>query len=197
MTALAVHGGVEAGFHTAGTDVREGAGTIAVAVVLSQQVPDEVHVYYNTMPTIGPAATEPEDFTLPEGRRVEFAPYQQVAEIAIPIVNDDVQEETESFMLIVETVSSTSGVAIGPRQYHSVVIEDDDTPEVHFVGASANVTEDAGVVGVEMALSKVNTLPVTVQYRVGGTATAGADYQPLSGNVLFEVGQTQYCSFKT
>ncbi len=73
-----------------------------------------------------------------------------------------------------------------------VSISEDDTPALTITDASA--TEEVGTLAFTVALSVPSSLEVTVDWTTGdGTATAGADYEQMTGTLRFdplETGQT-------
>jgi hypothetical protein len=68
------------------------------------------------------------------------------------------------------------------------VINDDNEPEVTITATTPNAAEP-NVNGVfTVARTGDTAAPLTVNYTVGGTATAGADFVPLSGSVTIPAG---------
>jgi hypothetical protein len=68
------------------------------------------------------------------------------------------------------------------------VINDDNEPEVSIVATTPNAAEP-NVNGLfTVSRTGDTSLPLTVIYTVGGTATAGADYLSLSGSVTIPAG---------
>jgi probable HAF family extracellular repeat protein len=88
-----------------------------------------------------------------------------------------------------------AGVAYDSRAFYHAVLLTPVSAGTSVVNiADASVTEgQAGTVSANftVTLSASASQPVTVSYSTAnGTATAGSDYQPASGTVTFDVGQT-------
>ncbi len=83
--------------------------------------------------------------------------------------------------------SATSGstLSFALARYLSLAIV------VDIAASTAQALEAGRVPGVFTLTRSGDTLtPVTVRYTVGGTAQAGSDYAPLSGNLVFAAGAT-------
>ena len=64
------------------------------------------------------------------------------------------------------------------------VTDDDQLPVVSFASLSTSAGEDAGTRNVTVNLSPAPTAAITVNYTVGGTATAGSDFSISSSGTL-------------
>ncbi|MCE5228214.1 hypothetical protein LLG95_01275, partial [bacterium] len=64
-------------------------------------------------------------------------------------------------------------------------------PLVQFAVSSSMANENGGVARLSLTMSQSSSVPVTVQYQVGGTATAGSDYVAPAGSVTFNAGQIE------
>ena len=87
-----------------------------------------------------------------------------------PADDDDTDDES---VKITHTVSGYAGVLKGPEV--DVMVEDDDEPAagVSFASAESRVGEGAESVRVTVNLDPAPSAPISVQYAVAGTATAG------------------------
>lgn len=120
---------------------------------------------------------------------LSFEPGERAKQIAVPILNDDLKEATKYFRLTL--TNSPGGGVLGPRTTATVSIQDND-PGVSFELSSYSVWENAGSMtltvlrGIDVALG-----PITVDYVTSNlTATAGQDYQAVSGTLAFNQNET-------
>jgi len=111
-------------------------------------------------------------------------------DIKIDPIDDSVCEGEESVVL---TLSAGTGYTIdSDLDSGTVTIEDNDTPPTPTVSISATddtakeYGQDTGT--FTFARTEDTCLPLTVNYNVGGDATSGTDYSPLTGSVQFAVG---------
>jgi urease beta subunit len=138
--------------------------------------------------TSGGTATAGSDYTSTSGT-VTFNPGQTSVAIAVPVLGDTIYEGNETFNLY---LSQLSNVAAG-RVVGTATIVDDDPAASLSVGDASAVEGNSGTSGVvfTVSLSAASAQTVTVNYATApGTATAGTDYQSLSGSLAFSPGQT-------
>ena len=111
------------------------------------------------------------------------------AAFAVSTTDDSVDEANGS---VTATVGGGSGyvAASPPANSATVVVEDNDTPEAIFAEGSSDAAEDAGVWNVTINLSPAPHATLALAYSVGGTATSGDDFAPLSGSVQVAAGAT-------
>ena len=103
----------------AGGEVREGDGGIEFTVSLSEPVSADVSVKYGT--TAG-SATAGEDYTATQGW-IDFLGGETTGKVTVPIVDDDIAEERETFSL---QLSSFQNVSAGsPSTAEASIIDDD------------------------------------------------------------------------
>ncbi len=131
------------------------------------------------------------DFS-PVSGTLTFAPGETSKTILVPINNDTISEDPETFRVTLNDPSP--GSIIGTPGSAIVTIIDDDVQSiVQFSPANYTVSELGGTVTVMVVASRQgnpnNTL--TVQYRTySGTALEGADYVGTSGTLTFGPGET-------
>ncbi len=141
-------------------------------------------------------ATSPADYTntpIP----VTFADGDTAPKvITIPIVNDTLVENNETVNL--SLTPPTGGATLGTQSTATLTILDDDVPllkPVVFVGAldptagEPGRADGNGVFQFARTGGDINQ-DLTIRYTVSGTATAGSDYNALSGTVTIAAGQT-------
>lgn len=132
-------------------------------------------------------ATPNVDFTSKQGVIV-FQPGQIESGFVIPLNNDSLDEYPE--VINVRLLGATNAIISGVADV-TVTIVDDDLPLVSFTQSVIPALEPpgnsgAGVVQVDVRLSKPFTNQVTVRISVEGiSATPGPDYLPPSTDTLF------------
>ena len=143
---------------------------------------------YTVNYTVGGTATAGADFAPLTGSVVIPAGTKSVT-VPLATLNDGVYEGDET---VVITLAADPAYVPGASSSATVVIADDDEPPpVVTLSASDATAAETGDTG-RYTLTRTGNLsvPLTVTYSVGGTATAGADYQALSGTVTFATGQS-------
>ena len=125
-------------------------------------------------------ATAGEDYTPTAKTQTLTIPAGSVSvNLSVPTLQDAIDEYSETFLVRLShptnaTLSPTAAVAVG------TIDDDDDAPTVSIADA-AGVTEGAGPgattdMTFTVSLSAVSGKDITVHYSLGGTATAGSDY---------------------
>ena len=118
---------------------------------------------------------------------LSFPPGITEQTLAIEVLGDEFDEGDESFHVNLSSPSQAAlddPVGVG-------TIADNDTLEISVDDAPPVAEQDAGSVDsvFTLSLSLANQEPVTVEYTTAdGTATAGVDYQPVSGTLSFDPG---------
>jgi hypothetical protein len=166
---------------TGPASVSESAGVATYTVTCGGDVPDVLAVTIAVDPGPAPPATEGDDYTAPTVVPIAclaLVPSQQAFQV--PIVNDTVDETTESFTV----TSATLGQSV-----ETAIVDDDPvasaTPVV-FVTEGDSGAQMANMV-VTLASAAVQT--TTIGYEtVDSSATAGSDYTATSGSLVFQVG---------
>jgi Mg-chelatase subunit ChlD len=195
--------------------VNEAAGTAVFTVTLDKASSSVVTITYTTN---SGTATSGSDFT-PVTGTITFQPGQTTQTIAVPIKNDDVYEGTESFTVTLgnpNNVVIADGTGVGTIKDDGTgsvpdgVSPSDDRPYMLVYGEAGGT--EGGQVGFTINLTHASTTAVTVSLALksgtdqlpGESATAGVDtstqleyldangqWQPVTGNLTFEPGQTQ------
>jgi chitinase len=100
-------------------------------------------------------------------------------------VGDRIAEPDETFRI---KLSNAVGASIQDRTGRATIDDDDTGPSISIGDASVSEGQQAAFL---VTLSAPVVSPVTVDYATAdGSATAPADYQPTSGTLTFEPGQT-------
>lgn len=165
--------------------VTEIAGVATFTVTLSPAINQTVTVQYATAP--GTAATGA-DFTAASGT-LTFTPTAGTRTLNVPILDDALDEDNETYTV---NLSAPIGATIADGQALGTIFDDDPLPNLDASDCAA--TEgNAGFTTCtfQMRLSPVSGRPVTVAYATSnGTATAGSDYNPMSGVMTIPPGFT-------
>jgi ribosomal protein L35AE/L33A len=169
----------------AGGAVTEGASPTATFVVtLSAPTIQTVQVAFSTA---GGSAAAGLDFQ-PMATTVTLPPGATSATVAVPIVNDGIDELDETFTA---TLSSAIGAAVGSSSATATIVDDDPTPTVTVTAPVVTESNAAQAVTFTATLSNPSSQPITINYAtVNGTATAPSDYTATSGVVTFAAGTT-------
>ena len=193
-------------FSSSTTRAREGVGTHDVKLNLSPAPSENITLRYGvyTRPFYSrgiPPATAGSDFEAQQYVELPVPKGATTAIIPVTIINDDVHEGDENFWL---RLGSGAGYRRGKPpyyrggysyhlslNYHNVIIIDDDPRiEASFASALQSVDEGAGARDVTVNLTPAPASDITLDYTVGGTATAGADYTALSGTLSVSADAT-------
>lgn len=129
-----------------------------------------------------------QDFA-PTNGFLNFAPGQISRQIAVPILNDALDETNENFFVVLD--SATGGGALGSNVTALVTIQDNDSGGVvAFTAATFTTNENSGfallTVKRTLAAGQTPAGEVTVDFATAnGTALASADYSATNGTLMF------------
>ncbi|MBV9497599.1 MAG: IPTL-CTERM sorting domain-containing protein [Acidobacteria bacterium] len=150
--------------------VSEGGSQILV-VVTKGGSPSPSSVQYTT---IDGSATAGQDYTATSGT-IAFAACETQKTIAIPVLDDAIDEPNEQFTV---HLFNAIGTTIANAD-ETVQIEDDDpTPTISLSLSGSPMAENGGVATVTATASGLSSQPITVNLAFTGTATSGSDYTP-------------------
>ena len=152
----------------------ESAGTHNVTVNLSSAAPSGgLTLNYS----VGGSATagNGNDFTIQGSGTVTIAEGTNSANIPVAINDDSTEESAETVIL---TLTGGTGYTLGNPKVHTLTITDNDSagqPAASFASGSSSAAENAGTRNVRVNLSSAAPSGgLTLNYSVGGTATAGS-----------------------
>ena len=177
----------ELSFPSSSVIVDEEDGPAVVTVNLDPASTETVTVDYATRDSLGGLAREGDDYTATSGT-LTFAPGETSKTISVEILNDDIYEGLEGFLV---WLSDPSGATLPLYQANAVqIISDDAVPTASM--APVTVDEGAGTMTLTLRLShpsgeEITYLTIDDQItEVTGTATEGDDYddfllEPLRG----------------
>ncbi|WP_150452087.1 Calx-beta domain-containing protein [Arenibacter lacus] len=151
---------------------------------------DEVSINYSVSPT-GSNPVNGTDFvggTLPSGTAT-FLVGDETTTIAIEVQGDLMVEPDETFL--VRLSNPPTNYVLGKDQEQGTILND-DSYVASIVATEQDASENPLISGTfTVSLNTTNTTgsPISIQYNVDGTATAGDDYFALSGTVSIPNGQ--------
>ena len=163
----------------------ENGGALSLVIHRGGNVSGSASVSYETVAT---TASADADFQ-PISGTIEFAPGEESKEVSVPIVNDALLEQNETFDFILSNPSVPA--TLGDPARTEVTIEDDEIDPVVIVTATDTSASEEGDFG-EFLLERVGpTNPeLTVNVVVSGTASENEDYVVLPREVRFSSGET-------
>jgi hypothetical protein len=161
------------------------AGPVAGTFVLSRggETTQALTVNY----TVGGTATPGTDYTELSGTAT-FGVGESQAIIEVPTLDDTDVDGGETIEV---TIAAPTGLTIAGDATQSLTILDNESSSIS-IAAGATPQEAEQVAGT-FVLSRAGdaSQALTVNYTVGGTATAGTDYTELSGTASFAAGSSQ------
>ena len=158
---------------------------LAFTVTLAPASGREVTVSYATSDG---TAVSPADFTAAAGdASLTFAPGETTKTVTVPIVDDTLDEDDETFTV---TLSDPTDATVAAGSATGTIADDDDPPELGVEDVAAS--EDAGNLTFTVTLAPASGRAVTVSYATSdGTAAQPGDYAATSGTLTFAAGVTE------
>ncbi len=179
------------------TSYIESAGNITIPVALSNRYCDTVIVYTNINP-IGTATWNVDYNNIPQTDSLIFYPGDSLKFISLSIIDDNIQEPTESIVIDISTTNAGVTTVYGST---TVLIQDNDGPPVYNfmqpVIKFVNETNTTYQIAVT-ANGAVGATPYTVNVdfdAAHSTATLNSDFTFTNQTVIFSSPKdTQYVS---
>lgn len=133
--------------------------------------------------TVGDTAVAGEDFVNTTGQLV-FSPGGPLTKsIAVPLINDLIDENDETFSVCISGVRIENPCAVGK-------ITDNDLPPTITI-TNSGAQESTGGADFQVTLARPSGKTVTVKYATSAvTATSGVDFVARSGTLTFNPGET-------
>jgi len=176
-------------FQSESITTNEKVGALRVTVNLTSPSTDTVTVQYATSDG---SAVAPDDY-IGVSDTLVFPPGTTSLDIWVPIIDDGVSEDTESFSI---TLSNPQNAALGGSGVCTVTIEDGagsspPAATISFEYATYTCNESDGTVTITVLMSGSPTARVvSVGYATGdGSATAGSDYTATSGTLTWQANE--------
>jgi hypothetical protein len=175
--------------------VGEDGGSVTQTVVKSGTTTGAVTVKYSTgdFPPGSSSAKASQDYSATTGT-LTFGPSETMKQFSVPILEDSVYEETETFFVTLS--DPTGGAAVRAPSTAQVHISDNDpAPTVQFGSANYSVTESGVAATLTITKTGATEATATAYYKTrDGTARAPSDYSAtgddLSASVVFEPNET-------
>ncbi|BAI94220.1 Calx-beta domain-containing protein [Arthrospira platensis NCB002] len=172
------------------TKIEEGdRGETNARFVVTLDSPSSERVTVNYATADG-TATAGEDYRRTTGRLI-FSPGQTRQIINVPVLGDTKVEPDETFRV---NLSSPENAELARGQATGTILNDDDDDLPQITIADTEIREgDSGRTNARFVvrLDNPSSERVVVNYATAdGTATAGEDYRPMTGRVVFSPGQT-------
>jgi hypothetical protein len=137
----------------------------------------DVSVDYNTS---GSSAVMGVDYLLEDGP-ITIPAGQTSANLILSLLDDDLYEQNEEVVITLVEPDNATLLEGGNNTYTYILLSDDSSPDIQFVGSATSLQEDDGETGLTVSLSAASGMDVLLFYEVDGiTATNGDDY--VSGN---------------
>jgi hypothetical protein len=174
------------GFQLPAASGAESVGTDSVTVVLSGPSGRDVSVHFDL--GTGSTATSGSDFSL-TGATLNFPIGTTSRRFPLRVLQDLLDENNETVVLSLDTPVNAS-LATSGLVY--TILDDDTPPTVAFALAAESGPESVGTDSIQVVLSAVSGLDVTVTIGLGtgSTAAAGLDFTTPSGTVTIRAGST-------
>lgn len=164
-------------------EVNESSGAATVTVVRQRSTNGTATIRYATASYSAEAGADFE----PISGMLTFAPGESMKSFQVSILNDSIQEDGEGFS--VTLASPNEGARLGLQSSVAIVIVDDDSV-VEFGSPTYTVTENQTNAAISVQRRGVYSGAMTVTYSASsGTATAGVDFQSVTGVLEFRQGE--------
>ncbi|NBT41666.1 MAG: hypothetical protein EBT20_14575, partial [Alphaproteobacteria bacterium] len=167
----------------ANASVTEGAGSVSVTVSLSNSYGQEISVSYATADG---TAVSGLDYETQSGNLV-FAPNETSKSFSVPIIDNEVYEEAETFSVNIGLVGESLGtIANGSA---TVTINDDEAvPQISITDLALTEGQSGDLI---VSVSNAAEQEITLDYAtVDGSAT-NQDYNQISGSLTFASGELE------
>ena len=173
-------------FSTSSYQRTENGGAATITVKRSGGLAGGMTVGYSTADGTASAGS---DYTAASGT-VTFGAGVESASFQVPITNDALDEINETVNLSLS--NPAGGAVLGTRRIAVLSIVDNDSGGVlNFSAATYERGESGGSATIKVLRTSGAARDVTVHYTTSvGTASATADYTPVSGTLSFAAGQT-------
>ncbi len=176
-------------FEKASYTLDEDDNVLSIKVVMDKPITSEVTVLLRIHSTDSEAGRGEDAYMYPADQHFSFASGETSREIAVYPVDNDMVEPDETFTISIDVVSGpvTAGAPT------TVTLTDDDEGVIFIDPQNGTRQVEEGKQGsIGIYMSKSNQEDVTVDFVVGGTATAGADYVALPHRVTIPADATYF-----
>ncbi|WP_417389767.1 Calx-beta domain-containing protein [Gimesia sp.] len=176
---ITIHDDDQARFSINDTSVNEDAGTATLTVTLDEEVAGTLQVDYYTTSL---SATSPSDFQSTSGT-LTFNQGVSTQTITISIIDSELVELDESFLVSLTNIQSAFNVIFADSQ-GQVTIQDDDQAAITI--DDVTVDEDAGTATLTVSLDQPVDTTISVDFNTADqSAIASDDYTGTAGTLTF------------
>lgn len=166
------------------TEGDEDTTDVNVTLTLSAASDREITVQFATADGTAMAG---EDYAANSGSAT-FTPGVTEVTVTLAVAGDIEDESDEHFFL---NLSNPTNATLGDGTGRVTILDDDTTPSLSISDVSVAEDVEAGTATLSVTLSPAGKQTVTVEYASqNGSATAGEDYEAVSGLLTFNVGDT-------
>lgn len=173
-------------FSAPSVSVSENGNTAQITVSRTGGNASDVVVGYSTIDGTARAGA---DYQTTTGNLI-FGANETSKTISVPIINDALNEDTETFSLVLQNISG--GGTLGEQRNITVNLQDNDPlPGLSVSNYSvAEGNDGLKAISVNLTLLAASGRSVSVNYATqNGSATAPDDYLPAAGTVNFAAGE--------
>lgn len=171
---------------TGGVIAREDAGDLTLTVCRRGGSQGAASVHFETLDSWG--QTVPGKDYVPASGTLTFPPGETNQTVHLTLLDDAVIEPTK--VLRLQLTNPTDGAALGSQKELEVTILDDDAAVAFAQPEFTTVESESGAV-IRVVRTGFLERQVTVEYLTRDqTATAGQDYQAVTGTLTFAPGET-------
>lgn len=154
----------------ANSSSNENSGSLNFTVSINKVSALDTEFYYAISDGTAVAGA---DYTAVSSTKAVIPAGQTSVNLSVAIINDNLFEADETFTV---TISSPLNADIQTASAAGTILNDDLMPSVAFTTTSSTQAESAGTVSVQLSLSALSNVDVSVPYTLSGTATSGADF---------------------
>lgn len=177
-------------FAAGSSSTNENAGAVNVVVELTAPSGRSLSVDAAVLATS--TAVDPADAVITGLGTITFAKGETMKTIQVAIENDALDEDNERFDLELSNGVNVN-VPNGTKGHAFTILDDDAAPNIAFMAASSNATEDAVTVDIPVVLAVPSGRTVTAQFSVQGASSAKDpdDYTVITTSpITFAPGET-------
>ncbi|HEY2840404.1 MAG TPA: Calx-beta domain-containing protein [Pirellulales bacterium] len=172
------------------TEPTGSATTLEFTVTLTGDTSQQTTVQWSTADN---TATAGQDYQAASGQ-LTFIPGETSKTIDVNILDDNLNEATESFFVNLSSPTGATVPAAGATGTGTILDDGDPAPTVSIAGPATVLEGDSGNTPYtyNVTLSGPSGQSVTVDYATadGTGGVAGTDYVPISGTLTFDPGVT-------
>ncbi len=165
--------------------VNEGTDSVTVKILRTGDLSGTSSIKYATIANTATKGVDYGSEGIESAGTLTFAAGQSSTQVSIPINDDSLIEGDETFNFVID---QAEGATLGVQRTLAITIQDNDRSGLDF--SQPVVNEGDGTAKVTVTRGNASAAASVSYITQDGTAKAGSDYQTVSGNLSFAVGQT-------